>query len=57
VFDAAGKAVQQPDVKAVLMKEGTEVLLSRSPEDFAAFLAQDSRFWAQLVKQAGITID
>jgi tripartite-type tricarboxylate transporter receptor subunit TctC len=57
VFDAAGRSVQQPEVKAVLQKEGTEVLLSRSPEDFAAFLAQDSKFWAQLVKQAGITID
>ena len=57
VFDAASKAVQQPEVKAVLQKEGTEVLLSRSPEDFAAYLAQDSKFWAQLVKQAGITVD
>lgn len=57
VFDAASKSVQQPEVKAVLQKEGTEVLLSRSPEDFAAYLAQDSKFWVQLVKQAGITID
>ena len=57
VFDAASKAVQQPEVKAVLQKEGTEVLLSRSPEDFAAYLAQDSKFWVQLVKQAGITVD
>jgi tripartite-type tricarboxylate transporter receptor subunit TctC len=57
VFDAAGKAVQQPEVKAVLMKEGTEVLLSRSPADFATFLAEDSKFWSRLVKQAGITID
>jgi len=57
LFDAATKAVQQPEVKVVLQKEGTEVLLSRSPEDFAAFLGEDSKFWAQLVKQAGITID
>jgi tripartite-type tricarboxylate transporter receptor subunit TctC len=57
LFDAATKAVQQPEVKGVLLKEGTEVLLSRSPEEFAAFLDEDSKFWAQLVKQAGITID
>jgi tripartite-type tricarboxylate transporter receptor subunit TctC len=57
LFDAASKAVQQPEVKGALLKEGTEVLLSRSPEDFAAFLEEDSKFWAQLVKQAGITID
>jgi len=57
VFDAATKAVQQPDVKAVLQKEGTEVLLSKSPQDFAEYLARDSKFWVQLVKQSGITVN
>jgi tripartite-type tricarboxylate transporter receptor subunit TctC len=57
VFDAATKAVQQPDVKAVLQKEGTEVLLSKSPQDFAEYLARDSQFWVQLVKQSGITVN
>jgi tripartite-type tricarboxylate transporter receptor subunit TctC len=55
VFDAATKSVQQTDVKAVLQREGTEVLLSKSPQDFADYLARDSRFWVQLVKQSGIT--
>jgi tripartite-type tricarboxylate transporter receptor subunit TctC len=55
VFDAATKAVQRPEVKAVLQKEGTEVLLSKSPQDFADYLARDSSFWVQLVKQSGIT--
>jgi len=55
VFDAATKAVQQADVKAVLQKEGTEVVLSKSPQDFAAYLAEDTKFWVQLVKQSGIT--
>jgi tripartite-type tricarboxylate transporter receptor subunit TctC len=55
VFDAATKSVQQPEVKAVLQKEGTEVLLSKSPQDFADYLARDTRFWVQLVKQSGIT--
>jgi len=57
VFDAATKAVQQPEVKAVLQKEGTEVLLSKSPQDFADYLARDSKFWVQLVKQSGITVN
>ncbi len=57
IFEAAAKSVQQPDVKAVLEKEGTEVILSTSPEDFAAFLAQDAKFWIQLVKQSGITVN
>ena len=57
VFDAATKGVQRPDVKAVLQKEGTEVLLSKSPQDFADYLARDSSFWVQLVKRSGITVN
>ena len=57
VYEAAKKAVQQPDVKAVLQKEGTDVVLSSSPEDFAAYLARDSTFWTQLVRQSGIKIE
>ena len=57
VFDAATKSVQQPEVKAVLQKEGTEVLLSKSPQDFADYLARDTTFWVQLVKQSGITVE
>jgi tripartite-type tricarboxylate transporter receptor subunit TctC len=55
VFNAASRAVQAPEVKAVLQREGTEVLLSKSPQDFASYLAEDSRFWVRLVKQSGIT--
>jgi tripartite-type tricarboxylate transporter receptor subunit TctC len=57
VFDAATKAVQQPEVKTVLSREGTEVLLSKSPQDFASYLAQDSKFWVDLVKRSGITVN
>jgi tripartite-type tricarboxylate transporter receptor subunit TctC len=55
VFDAAIKSVHQPDVKAMLQKEGTEVVLSKSPQDFASYLAQDAKFWTDLVKRSGIT--
>lgn len=54
VFDAAQQVMQRTDVKAALAREGTEVALSKSPEDFAAFLVEDNRFWAQLVKEAGV---
>ncbi|MEO8134206.1 MAG: tripartite tricarboxylate transporter substrate binding protein, partial [Betaproteobacteria bacterium] len=57
VFDAATKSVQQPEIKAVLQREGTEVLRSKSPQDFADYLARDSTFWIQLVKQSGITVN
>ncbi len=57
LFDATSEVMQRPEVKAALAREGTEVALSRSSEDFAAFLADDNRFWARLVKDAGVKAD
>lgn len=57
LFDAAQAAMQQPSVKAALAREGTEVSVSASPEQFAAFLAEDARFWSKLVKDAGVKMD
>lgn len=57
LFEATIAAAQRPEVKATLAREGTEVALSRSPEDFAAFLAMDAKFWTQLAKQSGATAD
>ena len=54
LFDATTQALQQPAVKAALAREGTEVSLSLSPESFAAFLAEDARFWVKLVKDADV---
>jgi tripartite-type tricarboxylate transporter receptor subunit TctC len=57
LFDATIVAAQKPEVKATLAREGTEVSLSKSPEDFAAFLAEDAKFWVKLVKDSGATAD
>ena len=57
LFEAAQTVMQQPEVKAALAREGTEVAMSRSPEDFAAFLTEDNRFWSRLVKDAGVKAD
>jgi tripartite-type tricarboxylate transporter receptor subunit TctC len=57
IFDAATVAMQQPSVKAALAREGTDVSLSASPDDFAAFLNDDARFWAKLVKDAGVKLE
>ena len=54
LFDAAQEALQRADVKAVLAREGADVALSKSPDEFAAFLVDDNRFWAKLVKDAGV---
>ena len=49
--------MQRPELKAALAREGTEVALSRSPEDFSNFLVEDNRFWARLARDAGVKID
>ena len=57
IFDATITAMQNPSVKAALAREGTDVAISASPEQFAAFLAEDGKFWTRLVTEAGVTAD
>jgi len=57
LFEATIAAAQRPEYKAALAREGTEAELSASPEAFAAFLAEDAKFWAKLAKDSGATID
>jgi tripartite-type tricarboxylate transporter receptor subunit TctC len=57
LFDATTVAAQKTEVKTPLAREGTEVVLSRSPDAFAAFLIEDAKFWVQLAKQSGATAD
>lgn len=55
LFAAASTAMRDPAVKSALMRDGTDVDLSPTREHFADFLAKDNKFWAQLVKDAGVT--
>ena len=57
LFEAAQSAMAQASVKATLAREGTDVDLSKSPEQFAAFLQEDALFWVKLVKSAGVKLD
>ena len=57
LFDATQAALQKPEVKAALAREGTDVSASASPGDFAAFLKEENRFWAKLAKDAGAKAD
>ena len=57
IYDATLVAMQQPAVKAALARDGTEVSLSASPEQFAAFLTEDGKFWVDLVKRGNVKID
>lgn len=53
IYDATILAAQSASVKAALAREGTQVAVSKSPEDFAAFLAQDEKLWVRLAKESG----
>jgi tripartite-type tricarboxylate transporter receptor subunit TctC len=57
LFAATIAAAKSPQVSDTLAREGTEVALSKSPEDFAAFLAADEKFWVKLVKDSGAKAD
>jgi tripartite-type tricarboxylate transporter receptor subunit TctC len=57
LYAAAVEAAQKPEFRAALAREGTEVSISASPEEFAAFLAEDAKFWAKLAKDSGATAD
>jgi tripartite-type tricarboxylate transporter receptor subunit TctC len=57
LYAATIEAAQKPEFKAALAREGTEVAISSSPEEFAAFLAEDAKFWAKLAKDSGATAD
>ena len=53
LYDATSQVLQIPEVARTLAREGTETAGSRSPEDFSAFIAEDAKLWARLVKESG----
>lgn len=57
VYEAAITAMRQPQVTATLARDGTEVSLSESPAAFRAFLADDGKFWVDLVKNASVKVE
>jgi tripartite-type tricarboxylate transporter receptor subunit TctC len=57
IFDATTVALKEPAVAQAFAREGTETAASRSPADFAAFLAEDDKLMVRLVKESGAKID
>jgi tripartite-type tricarboxylate transporter receptor subunit TctC len=57
IYEATLTAMQQPSVKASLARDGTEVSVSQSPEDFDRFLEEDGKFWVRLVKSANVKVE
>ena len=57
MYDATAAAGAQPAVAQVLAHGGTETSVSKSPEDFAAFVAEDAKLWTRVVKDANVKAD
>jgi tripartite-type tricarboxylate transporter receptor subunit TctC len=57
LFQATVKAVQAPETARAFAREGTEAVSSSSPDEFAAFIAQDAKLWARLVRDTGAKVD
>jgi tripartite-type tricarboxylate transporter receptor subunit TctC len=53
LFVATSQVLRLPKINETLAKEGTEAIGSKSPAEFAAFIAEDSKLWARLVKDSG----
>jgi tripartite-type tricarboxylate transporter receptor subunit TctC len=51
------QVMETPDVRKRLGESGVEVVTSKSPEAFAAFLRDETDRWAQVVKESGATVD
>ena len=46
-----------PDTAKRLAAGGADIVTSKSPEEFAAFLKDQTAFWARLVKSVGATAE
>ena len=57
LYDVTASVLALPEVNKMLAREGTETSGSKSPEDFAAFLAEDAKLWARLVRESGAKAD
>lgn len=57
LHEETAKVLAMPEVGKALAREGTEVSGSKSPDDFAGFIAEDAKLWARLVKDSGAKLD
>jgi tripartite-type tricarboxylate transporter receptor subunit TctC len=57
IYDATHKAMAEPKVALALERQGTEVSVSKSQAEFVKFIAQNEKFWLDLVKSAGVKVD
>jgi len=57
LYDVMIRTVQDPDTVKRLGAGGADVVTSKSPEEFAVFLREQTEFWAKIVKSVGATAE
>jgi tripartite-type tricarboxylate transporter receptor subunit TctC len=57
LFEDTRQVLALPEISKSLARQATEASGSKSPEDFAAFLAEDATLLARLVKESGMKAD
>jgi tripartite-type tricarboxylate transporter receptor subunit TctC len=51
------KTVEDPETAKRLAAGGADIVTSKSPEEFGAFLREQTAFWAKIVKSVGATAE
>jgi tripartite-type tricarboxylate transporter receptor subunit TctC len=57
LYSVLTTAMQQDDVRQRLQTGGMDSLISKSPAEFAAYIASESQKWSSVVKESGATAD
>ncbi len=57
LFDATVTALRDERLRKILANDGTETAPSKSPDDFVAWLREEGKLWAKLVKESGAKVD
>jgi tripartite-type tricarboxylate transporter receptor subunit TctC len=57
IYSTVLQVMDTPDVRKRLGDGGVDIVTSRSPEQFATFLRDETERWAQVVKESGATVE
>ncbi len=57
LFAAVTRVMGDPEVTKRLNDNGIEVVTSKSPDEFAAFMKSENEKWAKVVKKVGVVMD
>ena len=57
LYAALAKTMANEEVRQKLLAVGIEPTISKSPEEFAAYLKTDSARWIKVIRDTGMTLD